>query len=149
MKIRLYESRDLEPLLAMWHETKRVAFPYVAVMQQYTLDDDRGYFQNEILRTCEVWVAEAGGEIIGLLALDKELIDQLFVHQDRQRRGVGAALLAKARERSPEHLRLFTFEKNESARAFYERHGFRAINFQISPPPESEPDVEYEWRATE
>ncbi len=30
--------------------------------------------------------------------------------------------------------------------AFYEKNGFIAEKYGISPPPESEPDVEYHWR---
>jgi hypothetical protein len=28
----------------------------------------------------------------------------------------------------------------------YEKHGFKAVKFGLSPPPESAPDVEYRWR---
>ena len=62
-----------------------------------------------------------------------------------QRCGVGTALLRKAAELSPDGLRLFTFQRNERARSFYEKHGFRVVKFGTSPPPENEPDVEYRW----
>src|SRR5215468_3833881 len=39
-----------------------------------------------------------------------------------------------------------THQENRPARAFYERHGFVAVKYVISPPPESAPDVEYHWR---
>ena len=57
------------------------------------------------------------------------------------------ALLRKAREYSPGQLRLYTFQRNNAARAFYERHGFLVTAFGVSPAPESEPDVEYRWQA--
>ena len=66
-----------------------------------------------------------------------------------QRRGVGTALLERAKELAPEGLTLFTHQRNERARAFYERRGFRAVQFGVSPPPESEPDVKYAWDSTE
>ena len=31
-------------------------------------------------------------------------------------------------------------------RQLYETHGFGAVKFGVSPPPESAPDVEYHWR---
>ena len=65
---------------------------------------------------------------------------------ERQRQGVGTALLQKAREQSPRGLRLLTFQKNATARAFYEKHGFQVIRYGHSPAPENEPDVEYQWR---
>jgi ribosomal protein S18 acetylase RimI-like enzyme len=54
-------------------------------------------------------------------------------------------LLAKAKERSPESLSLYTFQKNIPARTFYEKHGFKVIKFGISP-DEEEPDAYYEWK---
>src|SRR5687767_7326134 len=47
---------------------------------------------------------------------------------------------------SPDGLALHTHQENHAARAFYEKHGFRAVKFGISPPPENAPDVEYHWR---
>ena len=41
--------------------------------------------------------------------------------------------------------RTHTHQQHAQARAFCEKHGFRAVKFGISPPPESEPDVEYHW----
>jgi ribosomal protein S18 acetylase RimI-like enzyme len=60
-------------------------------------------------------------------------------------RGVGTSLIAYAKSLSPSRRRLFTFETNVNGRGFYERRGFRAVGFGISPPPESELHVEYRW----
>ena len=64
-----------------------------------------------------------------------------------QRQGVGTALLRQARACSPAELRLFTFQRNDKARAFYEKHGFTVVALGVSPAPELEPDVEYRWVA--
>jgi ribosomal protein S18 acetylase RimI-like enzyme len=79
------------------------------------------------------------------MAIAGDLIDQLYVDPENQRQGVGTSLIASAKALSPSGLRLFTFETNARGRAFYEKHGFRAAGFGISPPPESEPHVEYRW----
>ena len=65
-----------------------------------------------------------------------------------QGRGIGTALLDRAKKLAPDGLTLFTHQRNERARAFYERLGFRAVQFGVSPPPESEPDVKYTWDPT-
>jgi ribosomal protein S18 acetylase RimI-like enzyme len=42
----------------------------------------------------------------------------------------------------------FTFQRNESASAFYEAHGFRIVDLNDgSRNEEGEPDVLYEWLA--
>jgi len=130
----------------MWRASKRAAFPYVAAQQLYTLQNDTDYFRDVLAQECEVWLATDQEHILGLLALRDDLIDQLFVAIGAQRQGVGGALLVKARERSPDQLRAYSFQKNSSARAFYEKHGFRIVRSGISPPPENEPDYEYLWR---
>ena len=82
----------------------------------------------------------------GFLALAGSYVDRLYVLPARQRRGVGERLLAHAKSLAPHGLELHTHQKNGKARAFYEKHGFAAVRFGTSPPPENEPDVEYWWR---
>ncbi len=145
MQIRPYQPSDLEELIAFWHEATTTAYPYIEVMQQHTIDSHRGFFQSVILAECAVWVCELDDELLGFIAINQDLIDQLYVRVSKQRRGVGSALLAHAKQLSPTRLRLYTFQKNKPARAFYEQHGFRAVQFGVSPPPENEPDIEYWW----
>ena len=145
MTIRPFHSSDLEPVLLLWRESRRQAFPYVEVQQRYTPEEDRAFFNEVLLPSCNLWVAEIAGEAVGFMALKPGWIEQLFVRVDQQRRGVGSALVRKAKELAEGDLHLFTFQKNHDARAFYERHGFQAICFGTSPPPENEPDVEYQW----
>ena len=91
-------------------------------------------------------MAVEGERLLGFLALEGDYVDRLYVHPASQRRGAGEALLAWARARSPQRLRLHTHQQNAPARRFYERHGFVPVKFGVSPPPESAPDVEYLWR---
>ena len=146
-RVRPYRPADLVEVVAMWRASKRAAFPYVEVQQLYTLETDTDYFRDVLAQECDIWLAEADGRIAGLIALRDHLIDQLFVGLDNQRQGVGAALLNKARECSPDHLRAYTFQKNTSARAFFEKNDFEIVRAGISPPPENEPDLEYAWGA--
>jgi putative acetyltransferase len=144
--IRPYADGDFEDLLVQWHDTNRVSYRYVEAHQKHTLDDAKAYFRQRVLAECEVWVAVDADTLLGLLALQAPWIRQFSVFPGFQRRGVGAALLAKAQERSPDRLRLFTFQRNRAARAFYEKHGFVAAALGVSPAPELEPDVEYRWQ---
>jgi putative acetyltransferase len=144
-RIRGYDERDFEGLVRHWHETNVESYAYVAEHQRHTLDDARTFFREHVVARCEIWVAHDADELLGLLALEAPWIRQLTVFRQFQRRGVGAALLRKARDASPSELRLFTFQRNVKARAFYEKHGFAAVAFGRSPAPELEPDVEYRF----
>ena len=109
--------------------------------------DARRFFRDKVLPTCEVWVATQSGQLRGVLCLETPWIRHFAVFPGHQRQGIGTVLLQKAREHSPGELRLFTFRRNEAARAFYAKHGFVAVAFGVSPAPELEPDVEYRWFA--
>jgi GNAT superfamily N-acetyltransferase len=143
--IRPYQSDDFEAVTRLWRDARELALPEFQHRKGHSFEEDRVYFRDVILINNDVWVAEAGGEAVAFMAISEDLIDQLFVHPAHQRQGLGKALLEHARNLSPEHLWLFTLQINTKARAFYEKNGFRAVRFGISPPPESEPDVEYHW----
>jgi ribosomal protein S18 acetylase RimI-like enzyme len=143
--LRPFAEADFFEVVRRWHETNLASYSYVAEHQRHTLDDARAFFRGHVLAECEVWVAERDASLAGVMAIEAPWIRQLAVFPEHQRRGVGTALLAEARLRSPRELRLYTFQRNSPARAFYERHGFTAVAFGASPPPESEPDVEYRW----
>lgn len=111
----------------------------------HTAAEDRVFFEETILHDNEIWVAAKKKEILGYLAIRGDYIDRLYVALESHGEGVGTALLDHAKKRSPTGLRLFTHQKNERACGFYERRGFVAVRYGVSPPPESEPDVEYHW----
>lgn len=95
----------------------------------------------------EAWVAEVDGTIAGMLVLRGDSVDHLYIRPGAQRRGIGARLLQHAKRQRPHGLRLYTFEANEPARDFYEKHGFKAIAFgDGTGNEEGEPDVLYEWK---
>ena len=108
-------------------------------------DDNLLHFGQVVAKENDIWLAVEDGTTVGFLAIRGETIDQLYVEPGRQRSGVGSALVARAKEISPTRLTLFTHQRNERAREFYERRGFRAMEYGVSPAPESEPDVRYEW----
>jgi ribosomal protein S18 acetylase RimI-like enzyme len=112
----------------------------------HTDDDVRTWFATIVLAEHEVWVAESAGRIVGIMVLRGDFLDHLYVRPDAQRRGVGAQLMKQAK-RGRGRLRLYTFESNEPARDFYEKHGFTAIAFgDGTANEEGAPDVLYEWK---
>ncbi len=52
---------------------------------------------SRLLEHPELWVATtSAGDVVGFLHLDGDWLDQLFVHPDHQRRGVGTSMLELA-----------------------------------------------------
>jgi GNAT superfamily N-acetyltransferase len=100
-----------------------------------------------VLRECDVWIAKENGQIVGFLALRPGWVDHLYLKPGYYRRGIGSLFITIAKSHQPSGLKLYAFQKNVRARAFYEVHGFKAIEFgDGSLNEEREPDVLYEWR---
>jgi len=145
--IRPYRSDDFQAVTTLWRRAREQAFPDFQREKGHTFEQDQDYFRDVILINNDVWVVEVDKEAVAFMAIAGDFIDQLYVDPAHQRSGFGRALLEHARSLSPDHLWLFTLQINANGRAFYERNGFRAVKFGVSPPPESEPDVEYHWDA--
>jgi ribosomal protein S18 acetylase RimI-like enzyme len=109
--------------------------------EQETLD----WFESVFERWSEVWVAAAGRELAGVMCLSPGFLDQLFVAQNWQGRGVGTSLLDRAKLSCPQGFKLYVFQNNTSAVAFYDGKGLERGKSGISP-DEGEPDYEYTWR---
>jgi ribosomal protein S18 acetylase RimI-like enzyme len=144
--IRDYRSEDFDPITIVWRISRERSLPEFQRVKGHFFYEDQDYFRNHILKENQVFVVEGDGKPVAFMAIRDDFIDHLYVHPDYQGRGIGKALLEHARQRSPEHLWLYTLQINGNARAFYERNGFVAEKFGVSPPPENEPDVEYHWR---
>lgn len=111
----------------------------------HTPDEDRVFF-GTVVRDDEVWVWEDDSRVLGFVAVAEVMLDHLYVDPEVHGRGIGTALLGRAKERRPQRLQLWTFQQNDRARRFYEHHGFRVITMTDgSANEERTPDVLYEW----
>jgi GNAT superfamily N-acetyltransferase len=99
----------------------------------------------------ELWLAEEGGRLLGFLGIEQStklgapVLEKLYVEPTEQNRGVGTALLEKAKELRPDELYLWVFQKNP-ARRLYEWHGFELVRLTDGAENmEREPDALYRW----
>jgi ribosomal protein S18 acetylase RimI-like enzyme len=138
-------AAETEQVVDLWRRSRAAAQPWLEERMRDVWTDDLGFFCNVIAAQNELWVAVDGQTIVGFLAINSTVLNYLYVDPPAQDRGVGTLLLSKAQELLPGGFTLFTHQRNEKARAFYERRGLRAVAFGISPAPESEPDVKYAW----
>lgn len=97
----------------------------------------------------EVWVAEVDGQPAAYLRLTEAFLDDLYVHPDHKRAGIGTALLELAMARMPGGFQLWVFEMNQPARAFYARHGLVEVERTDGADNEEKmPDIRMEWSGT-
>jgi ribosomal protein S18 acetylase RimI-like enzyme len=97
-----------------------------------------------------IFLTEEQGSVVGFSGIADGELTHLYVDPVAQNRGIGSELMAHAKTVSPDRLELWVFQKNESARRFYERHGFRLVELTDgSENMEKEPDARYEWTSAE
>jgi ribosomal protein S18 acetylase RimI-like enzyme len=120
--------------------------PWLA--QPHAVAEEARYLAEIAFPPAQMWVADEHGAPAGFLACEGEWIMQLYLAPEQRRRGLGTTLLAAAGADHPPVLKLYAFQRNAAARAFYERHGFRCIGLgDGSGNMEGKPDALYGCRA--
>ena len=140
-------DRSVEPRVAeIWLKAGLEEYTYLPGFQ--ALDEKKALkvFHEIIAQKCDIWLEADNERIHGFMALQGSYIDRLYIDPVFQRQGIGTSLIQYAREKNPDGLELCTHQQNSRACSFYEKLGFRAVKYGVSPPPESIPDVEYHWR---
>lgn len=137
-------AADVAEITDVYLVARNDALPYLPRL--HTDEQVRAWVAEIIMRRCRVWLARRGYCVLGFMALDGDELDQLYLRPGHYRQGIGSRLLALAKRESPGRLRLYTFQRNARARAFYEAHGFWVVDINNgSRNEEREPDVQYEW----
>src|SRR5579871_2629738 len=101
---------------------RATAMPWLRVV--HSAEETRWWMTQVVVPRLEVWGAERDGAVLGFIALQDEWVEQLYIDPSIWRAGVGSMLLNHAKQRRPKGLKLWTFQRNALARAFYRKHGF-------------------------
>jgi len=143
-------SDDADCCAAIYLEARAAAVAAGTMPPAVHGDEDvRLRMRDVALTDREVWLActGAGEAPVGLLVLDTEWLDDLYVRPAEWRTGVASALLWLAKGLRPGGFSLWVFEVNMPARTLYERHGLVAIrSTDGAGNEEGAPDLEYAWK---
>ena len=147
LRIRPADREDADPIARLFFDSKATL---TFLPNMHTDEETFHFIANIVLRDQDVYVAETDGEIGGFIALQGDMVEHLYVRPDLLRRGIGSAMLQRAKERLPSGFRLWVFLQNVPARRFYERHGLRLIEeTDGSRNEERTPDALYKWMPTD
>jgi len=145
--LRAAVAADAAAVAALYLRARKELLPFAPLA--HADDAVRAWMAAQLIPAGGTTVATAGGEVVGFVSLDRRdgsWIDQLYLQPQWIGRGVGPRLLAHARAVLVPPIRLYTFQANDRARRFYERHAFRAVAFTDGAGNEERcPDVLYEW----
>ena len=117
-------------------------------------DEETRQFIAHVVETDAVWVATDDetklDRITGFAAIhdapEKIWLDHLYIAPIAQGLGHGTALLDKVKTQRPQGFSLWTFQQNQGARRFYERHGLTLARLTDGRDNEEKlPDALYVW----
>ena len=133
MRLRRYDARDEDAAIALWLRSWQTAYPQLDFAERLAWWRER--WRDELVPAAEIMIAEAGGEIIGFVTVDPRTLylDQIVVAPEQWGSGVGAALVAEAKRRSPMGLDLDVNIDNARAIRFYAKHGFVISGAGVNP----------------
>jgi GNAT superfamily N-acetyltransferase len=145
--LRQATAADAARIASLLTDTRAAFMPYA---QSARRDEElRTWIVASLIPSGGVVVAEIQGSVVAAMHTERNepiswitqmAVDPAFVGQ-----GIGSLLLAHAVRTMPRPIRLYTFQANQAARRFYERHGFIPIEFTDGLTNEERcPDVLYE-----
>lgn len=142
MKIVCYNPKYAVQTVQMWRDSKEKA---IGQQEAHSFENHIYFLNHLLLKEYKIELALTGEQVVGFVAYSDHEISQLYVHVDYQGKGIGLALLNKAKDSSSGRLILQTFEVNIAAQLFYERNGFKIIS-RGHENEENLPDIKYEWK---
>ena len=148
---RLATGADAEQVADIYLESRKTFLAYAPLA--HSDDSIRRWIAGHLIPSGGVTVtspSDPTAPLVGMMALSRKgrigWIDHLYLRISAVGSGLGARFVELAKAELGPPVRLHTFQENEGARRFYERHDFRILELgDGSGNEEGCPDVLYEW----
>lgn len=106
------------------------------------------HYQREVAAERRTLVAVVDSAIAGFASLSRDgFVTALYIERKFRRRGIGGLLLTRVKSELGRQARVWTFQANLPAQAFYARHGFVESNRTSGDNEENLPDILLEWQS--
>ncbi len=143
IELRPAGPQDGDRIAAVFGAARDAALPYLPKL--HSAEEDRAYFAG-LVAAGGTTVAVQGSQVVAFIALAGGWVEHLYVDPSHWRRGTGSVLLRAGQAARPGGLDLWVFQRNATAIAFYERHGFHiAERTDGAGNEEREPDARMVW----
>jgi len=149
-KIRQARHTDAGECAQVYLRSRAFALPTVPLVHEPR--EVRRWMADEVVGRTDMWVAEVDGTVVGFMVLDHGRgdagwIEHLYLDPAWIGRRLGERFVQLAKERLTAGVELWTFQANEAAARFYERHGFVAAERTNGAGNEERAaDVRYIWQ---
>ena len=149
LTLRSADPSDVAALATLYVAARAAAVPAIPA-SVHGSEDVHGWLADLVASPeAEVWLAEredGSSGPLGLLVLEADWVQSLYVAPGRTGAGIGTTLLDLAKGLRPGGLGLYVFESNMRALAFYARHGFGEVRRSDGAQnEEGAPDIELAW----
>ncbi|HEY9621527.1 MAG TPA: GNAT family N-acetyltransferase [Crinalium sp.] len=140
---------DTDAIAQVYLSSRRAFVSFAAIA--HSKEAVYEWIRDTLIPGSQVTVVERDNGVVGMMALSTTegtgWIDQLYLHPDVVGQGIGTKMIERAKAELGSPIRLYTFQENQGAIRFYERHEFKAIEYRDgSENEENCPDILYEWR---
>ena len=135
------DAREISQILEDWAASNR-EIPLVHNVEE------RADYGRWLLEHTSVTMIHNSSGVVGFLALEKHIIQALYIKKDFQGFGFGQAAIKFAQKQFKE-LRLWVFQSNIGAQKFYQRLGFQIVEKSDGEDNDYRlPDIFYCWKST-
>ncbi len=142
--VRQARGNDAGGCAQVYMRSREFALPDVPSVHEPK--EIRRWMADDVVGHRDVWVAELDSTIVGFMVLDAGWIEHLYLDPSWVGRGLGDQFIEIAKQRSGAGAQLWTFQVNDKARRFYERHGFEVAELTDGAGNEERaPDMRYTW----
>lgn len=150
IRIATREDSEAIAILCIASRKKHMSFTQLV----HTAAEIHQWMREELIPDQDVLILEENAQIKAMMATSEDesgsWITHLFVEAQNVGRGYGTRLIGKALSDLKRPIRLYVFQENHRARRFYERNGFRAVQFSDGSTNEEKcPDALYELKNNE
>ena len=119
-------KKDINKIMDIWLKENKRTHNYIS--GEYW-DNHFEDVKKEILKA-EIYVYKEKEEICGFIGLSNTYIAGIFVKKEKKYMGIGRKIIQYGKSKYTE-LMISVYAKNERARAFYEREGFKIKKEEI------------------
>lgn len=141
-RIANFEESLTSKIVSMWRPSKQLA---VGQEDIHSIEEDIDFI-NEVLSKDNTirLVIDSNQKVLAMIAFNSTSVSQLYVDIDCINQGIGSKLLQLVKDQAADTLELYTYQRNEIAKSFYQKHGFVEVGRNY----ENElnlPDVKLRW----
>jgi putative acetyltransferase len=142
IQIRPFHPRDLDDAARAANAACRRAYAFFGY--SHHVETTRRRLLEALDEGQDFWIAEIAGAVAGIMTLMPNFIDKLFFAPHHQARGLGSAMIFKAKSLFPDYLELHCAQQNYAACRFYEHHDFQPATYRLDSTI-GIPEIVYRW----